>query len=202
MITIIAVCGARRAGKDTLSDYLCRRHGFVKARFADPLKAMVQAAFGFTDAQLEGSLKDVVDDTYGVSPRRVLQFMGTEVMQHRLQELLPGVGRAFWARRLVATHVLPRTHAKVVISDLRFMHEYEALRESLRETGDGSSFQVWRVLRDTSDVIAQDDVIDGHSSEQEWCTIPAHHVLKNAGTEQDLYALADVLLCPCRALSL
>lgn len=191
-LLMVAVCGARRCGKDTLSDHLCREHGFVKARFAEPLKAMAREAFGFTHDQVEGDAKDSVDPVYGVTPRRVLQFLGTEVMQHQLQRLLPDVGRHFWSRRLIRQYVESNEYERVVVSDMRFLHEWQALRDGVRSAG--GTLQVWRIERDTSGVVAQDSTVDAHDSETEWARIPCTQALHNDGSVDDLRASADELL--------
>ena len=43
--------------------------------------------FGFTKEQVYGDLKDVVDSEWGVTPRKVLQIMGTELFQYDLQKI-------------------------------------------------------------------------------------------------------------------
>ena len=37
--------------------------------------------FGFTEDQVFGDAKDVIDPVWGVTPRLVLQVLGTELMQ-------------------------------------------------------------------------------------------------------------------------
>ena len=121
---IIAICGLKRCGKDTLADYIVSRYGFEKVKIADPLKEACKQLFGLTDAQVELDEKDVVDDKWGVAPRQILQFVGTEMFQFKLQELLPDIGRSFWMRQLLETH----KKGCIVISDMRFVHEYEILK--------------------------------------------------------------------------
>ncbi|UXY13830.1 hypothetical protein N8I74_10900 [Chitiniphilus purpureus] len=43
---LIALTGAKGAGKDTVADHLVRHHGFVRLAFADPLRDEIAAAFG------------------------------------------------------------------------------------------------------------------------------------------------------------
>jgi hypothetical protein len=187
-LTVIAVCGPRRSGKDAVSDFLVAEHGFTKIRFADPLKDMVRAAFGFTGEQVEGPSKDAVDARYGVSPRRVMQFLGTEVMQLGIEGLLPGMGRRFWARRLVHDHILSSRESKttrmLVISDLRFPHEREELAAAVAEIRDAKLY-IWRVSRNRA-ARTPDDVIDAHCSEQEFLSIPIDEHLTNDGSLSDL----------------
>ena len=94
---IVAICGPKGAGKDALADHLVSVYGYEKIKFADVLKDAVGILFGFTREQMDdGDLKEVVDIRWGVTPRKVLQFFGTEVMQYKLQELMPNMDRNSW----------------------------------------------------------------------------------------------------------
>jgi hypothetical protein len=104
MYNIIAICGAKRSGKDVLSKYLVHKYKYRKLYFAEPLKKAVKELFNFSDIQVgidegenAGCEKDTVDDRWGVSPRQALQFFGTEVLQYKIQELLPTINRYFFA---------------------------------------------------------------------------------------------------------
>jgi hypothetical protein len=97
---VVAICGRKRTGKDTLAALFVER-GFTHMKFASPLKAGLCAIFGFTENQIEGDAKDVVDPKWGVSPRLAMQWMGTDVMQHRIGDIMPHVGRGFWAMQLI-----------------------------------------------------------------------------------------------------
>lgn len=188
-LTVVAVCGARRSGKDTVCDHLCKQHGFTKASFATPIKAMVREAFGFTDDQLENKAKDAIDVRYGTTPRRVLQFLGTEVMQYQLQQLLPQMGRTFWSRRLVDQYINSRVSDRIVISDMRFLHEYEAVRDAVRERR--GVLQVWHVERANNPLTQHDASVDSHASETEWQAIPKLQHLSNDANLEALYQKAD-----------
>lgn len=191
-LLVVALTGARRSGKDVVAEHLCRVHGFDRISFADPLKQMVAAAFGFSWEQVDGHSKDVVDDAYGITPRKVLQFMGTEVMQLHLQTLLPEVGRNFWAARLVREHVAQSRddrRARLVISDMRFKHEYDVVSRAVASCG--GNLHVWQVTRPDKDKLLQDASLDCHASECEWTTIPSSATLSNNGTLQDLFDRVD-----------
>lgn len=194
-LAVIAVCGARRSGKDTVCDRLCSKHGFIKASFATPIKAMVREAFGFTDDQLENHTKDEVDARYGITPRRALQFLGTEVMQYQLQQLLPQMGRGFWSQRLVDRYIKQCSTSgcnKVVISDMRFLHEYEAVREAVREHC--GILKVWHVERTNNPLMHRDTTIDSHASETEWQDIPKSLHLSNDASIAALHQKVDAVV--------
>lgn len=196
---VIAVCGRRRSGKDAIASYLCEKHGFVNMKFAKYLKGMLREAFGFTDDELEGSLKDSIHSAYGVTPRRLMQFMGTDVMQFGLQGVIPGIGRNFWALRLsqdlnahVTNLAAQQVQPRVVISDMRFMHEWDTIRRQCADRG--FKFMTIRLTRPTTQSSA-DDASDAHASEREWEAIPYGCLIHNSGTLESLcHAVDDAVL--------
>lgn len=163
----IAICGKKRSGKDTLSNYLSDTYGYTHAKFSEPLKKVVSILFQIPVEHLETDKKEIIHPRWGVSPRRLLQFLGTEVMQFQLQEILPGVGRSFWADNLVQ-----RTSrcTNVVISDLRFQHEVDALK---------ASFDKVTVVKVVRNSYSSNISNDNHTSEIEVETICADHTIHN-----------------------
>ena len=178
---VIAVCGFKRSGKDTVADWLVLNYGYKKLKIADPLKQMCKDLFNLSDDQVETDLKDETDEKWGVSPRQIMQFMGTEVMQYKIQELLPNVDRMFWMNKLVMD--IDRCQTPVVISDVRFLHEYRALFDRYKDTF---------VIR--IDNPSASSTSDAHVSENEWLNIPFHATLKNDGTLVDLHRKIDALM--------
>lgn len=63
---LIGLVGPAGSGKDTVADYLVKKHGFVKMAHADLLKRVVQQVFAFTDEQLWGpsELRNAPDKRY------------------------------------------------------------------------------------------------------------------------------------------
>jgi hypothetical protein len=139
--------------------------------------------FGFTDEQLESDKKDEIDPRWEVQPRKIMQFIGTEVMQYQLQQIIPGIGRKVWIRSLVEEYINDSKHNDklFVIPDLRFLHEYEELSKH--------NTLFWRVDRIT-ELDKLNHVCDLHISEKEYLQIPVSHVFKNE-TKNDLYSQID-----------
>lgn len=184
---VIAICGLKRSGKDTIADYLCENYGYTKIKIATPLKQGLKAMFGFTDEQLESDKKDCLDERWGIEPRKAMQFIGTEIMQYRIQEILPNIGRSFWIKSLIEEYISNQsehdnTKKRYVIPDLRFLHEYEILSKH------NTTF--WRVERIKELDIDNTHPCDLHSSEQEYLTIPVTKIFANK-TKQDLFAQID-----------
>jgi hypothetical protein len=133
---VVALAGRSGAGKDAVADMLVRRlgPGFVNLKLSQPLKDAACALFGLPRACVEdAALKDTPHPALdGSTPRALLQWLGTDVMQHGLagSGLVPSVGRGLFARRILeAIDALPPPTRGVVISDVRFQHELELLRE-------------------------------------------------------------------------
>jgi hypothetical protein len=111
---IIGVSGKRGTGKDTLAAILVER-GFQKVSFAKPLKAHVRQFFSMTEEHTDGSLKEIVDPRYGLSPRQIMIDVGQ--FYRRYDPL-------FWVKQ--AFRDLPTLAA---ISDVRFINEADYIRK-------------------------------------------------------------------------
>ena len=189
MLIVVAICGARRVGKDTVADYLCAQHGFSKASFAAPLKDMVRAAFGFSQLQVDGALKDTIDPVHGITPRQALQFMGTEIMQYEIKRLMPDLSRTFWVDRLVRDWIVScdAPSNRIVVSDMRFLHEHRNLAEAVQRAG--GVYQAWCVTRlktcpaeagaEAKAEAGAEAGVDAHASEQDFKAISADVQLIN-----------------------
>ena len=136
---IIGIAGHARHGKDTTADFIVKHFGFRKHALADVMKEAMRVVFGWDDRYLYGELKDKVDTRFGISPRHALQSFGTQWGQWELSkydDFATVTGRKLWVNSL-----LSRVSGNVVISDVRFPHEAEAIRErggiiiTVRRTG-------------------------------------------------------------------
>lgn len=130
---LIGICGHSGAGKDTVGDYLHRtRDNTYKLAFADSLKEAASAMFGIPILEFyDPDYKEVPNDFWGVSPRQIAQFFGTEMVRENLGRLLPDVAENFWVTRMI--HRLTGQGEQpeydeydiVVITDVRFQNEYD-----------------------------------------------------------------------------
>jgi hypothetical protein len=73
----IGLLGRSNSGKDTLADYLVKEKQYVKYSFANPVKEIAKIMFNLSAEQLNGNLKEVIDDRWGISPRVMFQRIGT-----------------------------------------------------------------------------------------------------------------------------
>jgi len=187
---IIAICGAKRCGKDVLAEHLVNKYNYERVAFADPLKFAVKSLFDFDDDQVGigkdtgTGRKDIVDEKWGITPRAALQFFGTEMMQEKIQELLPDVKRNFFANSL-KNYITARMNTSegqtFVISDLRFMHEYEMLFSIPKIRRE--DIVVIRVIRpNPSNTTLNLEEPHIHISEIEYMKIPYDVIITNDGT--------------------
>lgn len=122
---IIGITGRARTGKDTLAGFLVENHGFAKITLAGPIRRFVGELTGLTEAELtDGPLKEApLAWLGGVSPRRMMQTLGTEWGRNTIADEL-------WL--LVAQRQIEQAKrdgkAGVVISDVRFDNEAQFVK--------------------------------------------------------------------------
>lgn len=174
---LIAICGYKRSGKDEIANYITEHMGFKHVKIAEKLKKVVQLLFDFDDVETSG--KEETSHGWSITPRRAMQFVGTDVMQYKIQELMPDIGRTFWIRDLIKRNVINKND-KIVISDLRFVHEYNVLLEY--------DPLILRVVR--PDIIQN----DSHESENEFMNIPYHYEIVNDKGIKELHEQINQIL--------
>lgn len=111
---LIGFAGPIGAGKTTAAEHLVRAHGFVRIRFAGPLKDMMRA-LGLGEAEVDGDRKEVPCPLLcGRTPRWAMQTIGTEWGRELIH---PDLWTTIWAARVAAAT------APVVADDVRFPNE-------------------------------------------------------------------------------
>ena len=179
MCSIVAICGLKRSGKDVVANYISNRFGHTHVKIAHKLKQITKLAFDLSDEELETDKKDMVVPRYGVSPRVLMDFLGTQVFQHDIGKEVPLLkdNRCFWIDNLLQNV----SKSKLVISDLRFHHELERLQ---KVSCDLTVIRVQREGTSTNHLV----------SEMESETLVAHYVVQNNGTLPELYAKIDIII--------
>ena len=129
---IIGLVGYIGSGKGTVADTLVRNHQYHKFAFADALKDAVATIFTWPRGLLEGdsnasrAFRERVDVWwsnklgYEVTPRLILQKMGTEACRH-------GIADNIW---IAALEKRMQGYDDVVISDVRFPNEIDFIRSA------------------------------------------------------------------------
>jgi dephospho-CoA kinase len=195
---IIGLIGNKRVGKDTVADFLCSTYNFKKYAFADGVKETCKVLFDFTDEQMNNDIKEDIDIRWNISPRKAMQFIGTEMMQYKIQELIPDIHKLFWVNRLRNKIIMERNnidikdiHDNIVITDFRFLHEINEFKKY--------NIMFIHILRDRTY-----EGEDSHISENELTSIDLMcldlkkcHIIYNNGTLDDLYSkIAGDILSP------
>lgn len=162
---LIGLIGRARSGKDTVAGYLCRRHMFTQVAFADPVKEMLEVAFGnvnFREGDREAPLPWL-----GKSPRQLMQTLGTGWGRDMIhQDLWTLITEQKVLQAIEHTHNL-------VVSDVRYYNEADMV---LKHGG-----ELWFVSRNTS------EQVNPHSSETaDWSRWPLK-TIENNGSLEELY---------------
>lgn len=155
-------------GKDTAGAYLVSTHGFYRFAFADSLKRGVQEMAGFSTEQCWGESKDITDEFWGVTPRKMLQEVGMFMRENYHPD--------FWAIRL-RKFAEENPEKDIVVTDVRFPNE-TALIEEL-------GGYVLRIHRDATQQ-------DHHISEEQ--TFEVSKEILNNSTVENLCAQVDSFL--------
>ena len=196
----LGLTGEMGHGKSTVALYLCQRYGYGEYSFANPLKEGVKQLFSFSDEQVYGEEKNQNDERWGVSPRYILQQIGTELFRNHLQIYLPQISESpdgLWIRNFLRWFEL-HPCGRVVISDCRFIDECDALHRM--------GMKIYRVVRPMEQRLdlrkaterspRGDNPPDpsAHASEKLQKRLPVDGELSNEGTLEQLYCNVDSLL--------
>lgn len=170
MPRLIGLTGYARSGKSTVAAILRQAHAFHEISFAEPIRDFTKLLLNYTADDLEAKKETPIAWLDGVTPRRMMQTLGTEWGR---QLIHPEI----WIR--VAMHEAKACMAEggsdVVISDVRFANEAKAIREA--------GGQIWRIYRDITEP-KPGEVL--HPSESQVGTIPFDGFISNNGTLGEL----------------
>lgn len=121
---VIGFMGYAGVGKSTAARALADFYGCIETvSFAGPLKEAVQQLFLFTDEQVYGTKeqKESIDERWGISPRRVLQIVGTDCLRNMIDS-------KFHVKRM-ASYLQQCGSQVVIIDDIRFKDEAELVNQ-------------------------------------------------------------------------
>ena len=178
---IIALCGYKGSGKDTAAEYLVTKYKYNHYKISEKLKEVIKLLFNLDDNDLEKN-KDEINDKWGIEPRKIMQFIGTDMFQYKLQELFPNIEKTFWIKSLFTDELINKIeneNHRVVISDLRFLHEYDLI---------SNIYVPYSILKVQNNNLEKND---NHISENEFNNIPINAVILNNTTKQQLYNNID-----------
>tara|TARA_Y100000389_G_C17398134_1_gene483779 strand:- start:391 stop:966 length:576 start_codon:yes stop_codon:yes gene_type:complete len=170
---LILLCGYKRCGKDTVASYLSNKYDFHHLKISYLLKKTLKLLFNFSEEQLEGDLKEVIDEHWKITPRDTMKFVGTNLFQFNIQQLVPGICRNFWIKGLCEKINADYNDNKknIVISDLRFIHELDYLSNNINS----HEIVIVKIVRDG--LIIQENITD--ISENEHLKFKFNNIIVN-----------------------
>jgi hypothetical protein len=119
---IVGFVGTKGVGKDTAANVLVFRHGFVRRKFAQPIKEACGIIFQLPQDHFENdSHKERVNARHGISPRQMMQMLGTDMFRRM-------VDVDFWIHHFQDWCADQPDDTKVVVTDLRFQNEIDAVK--------------------------------------------------------------------------
>ncbi len=166
---LVGITGKARSGKDTAADFLCSSMGYSKYSFAKPIKEAVKVMFGLTEHHVNGHLKEVVLSDLGVSPRFLMQTLGTEWGRET-------VNKNVWllAAQRQIDNLKAFGNGFIVIPDVRFENEASFIRKN--------GGLLIHISRDNCDKVL------AHDSENGVAFMPHDVQVLNNGTVSDLHS--------------
>lgn len=185
---LVGLAGGIGVGKDTVATYMAAR-GYITYAFADPLKEAASKMFGIPlENFYDRDEKEALDPFWGISPREILQKLGTEGGRQLFFEDI-------WVRRAESEYLRVCENSKrnkfgsvegFCVTDIRFDDEAEWVRS---EGG-----KVVHIIRDTDDKPKSEHGIAGHASEAGLKLDKRDFVIYNNGTLNDLQIVIDELI--------
>jgi hypothetical protein len=177
---LIGLTGEIGCGKSLAASYLCRKYGAIEYTVAQPLKD-VAIVMGFEPRQVYGTQaeKSAINPFWGISGRTFLQQFGTEVCRQYLPVAVPGMrlnGFSVWVR-LMELFCERNRDTNIIVSDIRFPDECKKIKEL--------GGIIIKIDRPRVGV----EMESRHASETQH--IPAHIIVSNNGTIDELYAKLD-----------
>lgn len=186
---IIGISGKKRHGKDSVARIL-DQWGVHRLAFADHLKRLAMQTWDLSFEQVYGDeLKEVVDERWGLTPRFMLQQLGTQVGRniHEMtwvRKALSTIEKASKGETVVLPNLITREFESIefaegwanrwCIPDCRFPGEAEAVK--------AKGGIVIKVVRPS--LVSN----DSHASETEVDNVKEDYLVMNDGSLDDLEA--------------
>ena len=186
-MVLIGLMAGKGSGKSTAANYMINNYNFVEKSMAEPLKKACKELFLFTDDQLFGTQeqKETPDPRwFGCSPRKALQYVGTDLIRNNLDNIMPGLDKNIFIHHFKLWYeqeMRKNPNICVVISDIRYQNEADFIHEL-----GGILIKIIRHFEKT---------VDMHSSEIELQSITTYdHLIENIGTLPEYYSKLDNIL--------
>lgn len=212
LIKVFAFSGYKSSGKsfyaNELFDYIddSRRLPYASrmkpdfcinpvTSFAKPLKQTVSNLFDIPQHYFYDSvLKDAPVKKYNKTPRQLLQWFGTEVMQTELTRFLGYSDRMLWVNKCILEQLNEYVSLErldvcyIIIDDLRFAHEHAALNDYF----DRDNVTFIRVVNTTVPAFTEEEKSRLHVSETEHELLESDWIIKNDLETIDEKLIAEI----------
>jgi len=166
---LIGLKGVKRSGKDTAALRMHEQFDFNRYAFADKLKDVARDLWDLSQEQVHGEEweKEEIDDAWGVSPRHLMQVLGTEVARNAHKDT--------WIRWLHRNRLARPLSigARCVVTDCRFLNEAQYIWDQ-----GGKIIEIVRPDKQDSG--------DTHASEVEMKVIEPDYTIINIVDHEDL----------------
>tara|TARA_Y200000002_G_C22393435_1_gene542520 strand:- start:92 stop:667 length:576 start_codon:yes stop_codon:yes gene_type:complete len=132
---IIGLVGKKNVGKDLVASFF-ESNDFIKLTFASTLKEAVKILFNWSDKQVNDD-KEIIDPNWNITPREILQLLGTEFLRFKLDDKLSKEIEFKGNKKDFSFHIkdlflrnikLFNEDKNIVISDVRFIEEYNFIK--------------------------------------------------------------------------
>lgn len=169
---IIALTGWSESGKDTVADILVDSYRFKKYAIARPLKELCSSLYGFPIelANTQEGKKTVW--AVGYKKKTIRELLLETALLDRSR-----FGDGVYVNEVLRT-IMNEKPSAVVISDLRYFTELDAIRKYAERNGD--FFEVWRVIREGQNKSPVND-----PSEYSILSLKPHYTIQNDGISLD-----------------
>lgn len=180
---IICFGGEKGSGKSTASTYLKEKHNFKIKSYASKLKELITTLLSFDQECYDVKLKEKVIPELGVSPRDLMQKIGTELFRETLPKVLPNF--TLCKNRSIWINLLKFDTDRMTIDDIRFKDEYENVSENK-----GLCIRIYKEYPTTSLYKTVKSYFK-HLSES---SLPLDIQILNDGNKEDLYEKIDTIV--------
>jgi hypothetical protein len=183
----ILLCGYNGSGKKTCADYFHSKYSFNRFTILKYLKDMLFTVFNFGSGHFETGVIDLVDPVWKISPSDAMEYVGTGITKYEKRKYFANIRQDLWFSMMnkdITENVPVSQH--IVISDLRFVHEYAYIRRAFPN----EAIHVVKVLR--SSIPLQNMVTT--KSEGEHTKLSYNYIIPNNGNIEDLHKSIDKLI--------
>lgn len=156
-MNLIGISGKAGSGKDTVAQWLIIKRGYKSFAFADNLKMMAAKGLNIPIKYFyDRTLKESIIPHLGVSPRVIIQTLGTEWGRNTINNNI-------WID-LLHKDIEVYNDRDIVITDVRFQNEIDYVEKN--------NGKVYTVVRNDTSAVG----ISGHSSE---LLAPSDYIIRN-----------------------